>query len=645
MATLLAKAKPGHDTATAEHPLSPLSEDEIHQAVALVRATNRLGRRTRFISIGLREPPKPTVLQFRPGMAIEREAIVCVLDHDSGMTSEVVVGLTAGKVLAWTNLPGVQPSITPEEFVECEAAVKRSPAFREALRKRGITDAELVMVDPWSVGWYGEAKEKGRRLTRGFCWLRRSARDNGYARPLEGLHPLVDLNAMEVIEVEDHGIVPLPPDDGNYAAEFQGSFRTDLKPLEIVQPEGPSFTVNGNEVAWQKWRFRIGFTAREGLVLHQVGYEDQGRLRPLLYRASLAEMVVPYGDPGKRHYTKNAFDVGEYGVGYMANSLKLGCDCLGEVRYFDAVVATSTGEAVRIENAVCLHEEDYGVLWRHRDWRTGDTEIRRSRRLVVSFFATVGNYDYGFFWYLYQDGHIQFEVKLTGILNTAAVQPEEKPRYGTLVARQVYAQIHQHIFNVRLDMEVDGPNNSVFEVNTRAVPPGPDNPQGNAFVAEATLLATELAARRRVDPASGRHWLIANGGSVNALGEPVAYRLKPGENGVLFPDPGSSVAQRAGFASHHLWVTPYDPGETFPAGDYPNQHAGGDGLPAWTQKNRPVADTDIVIWYTFAHLHVPRPEDWPVMPAGYVGFMLEPVGFFERNPALDVPPPHPKACH
>jgi primary-amine oxidase len=643
MTCLAATADRGETT--AEHPLSPLSEDEIRRAVAILRASGRLGRRTRFISVGLREPAKPGVLAFRPGMAIEREAIVCLLDHDSGVTSEAIVGLTAGEVRSWTDLPGVQPSITPEEFVECEAAVKRSPAFLEALRKRGIADAGLVMVDPWSVGWYGDEKEAGRRLARGFCWLRRSARDNGYARPLEGLHPLVDLNAMEVIEIEDHGIVPLPPDDGNYGAEFQGSFRTDLKPLEIVQPDGPSFTVRGHAVTWQKWHFRIGFTAREGLVLHRIGYEDEGRVRPLIYRASLAEMVVPYGDPSKRHYTKNAFDVGEYGVGSMANSLRLGCDCLGEIHYFDAVVATSTGEPLRIGNAVCMHEEDFGVLWRHRDWRTGDTEVRRSRRLVVSFFATVGNYDYGFFWYFYQDGRLQFEVKLTGILNTAAVEPGARPGYGTLVARQLYAQIHQHIFNVRLDMEVDGPRNSVLEVNTRTVPRGPGNPQGNAFVAEATLLATEAAARRRVDPAAGRYWLIANPGSVNALGEPVAYRLKPGENGVLLVDPEASVAQRAGFAAHHLWVTPYHPDENFPAGDYPNQRAGADGLPVWTRQDRPVADTDIVVWYTLAHLHVPRPEDWPVMPVGYVGFLLEPAGFFDRNPAMDVPPPRAKACH
>jgi primary-amine oxidase len=629
----------------AGHPLVPLSADEIRRAAALVRSDTRLGKRVRFVSIDLNEPAKQAVLDFRPGVAVDREALVCALDHESGVTSEVVVSLTHGSVRSWTERPGVQPSITPEEFVECEAAVKRSPAFREALQKRGIADASLVMVDPWSVGWYGDPAEQGRRLARGFCWVRGTAGDNGYARPLEGLHPLVDLNAMEVVGLEDLGIVPLPPEDGNYATEFQRSFRGDLKPLAIVQPEGPSFALQGNALAWQKWHLRIGFTAREGLVLHQVGYEDQGRIRPLLYRASLAEMVVPYGDPSKRHYTKNAFDVGEYGIGTMANSLKLGCDCLGEIRYLDALVATSTGDALRIANAICVHEEDFGVLWRHKDWRTGDAEIRRSRRLVISFFATVGNYDYGFFWYFYQDGRLQFEVKLTGILNTAALPPGVKPAYGTLVAPQLYAQIHQHIFNVRLDMEIDGPSNSVYEVNTRPVPPGPGNPHGNAFVAEPTLLATELGARRQVDPASGRFWLIANPRSTNRLGGAVAYRLKPGENGRLLVGPESSVAQRAGFAANHLWVTPYHPAERFPAGDYPNQHAGGDGLPAWTRQDRPVADTDIVVWYSFAHLHVPRPEDWPVMPMGYLGFMLEPAGFFERNPALDVPPSTPKPCH
>ena len=260
-----------------------------------------------------------------------------------------------------------------------------------------------------------------------------------YARPIEGLVVLVDLNKMEVIRVEDYGVVPLPPQDGNYTPEFVKEYRKDLKPLEITQPDGPSFQVQEHEIRWQKWQMRIGFTPREGLVLYNVGYEDQGQLRSILYRASLVEMTVPYGDPRPQHYRKNAFDVGEYGVGMLANSLRLGCDCLGEIHYFDAVLANSRGEAVTIENAVCMHEEDYGILWKHMDWRTEQTEVRRSRRLVLSFIATVGNYEYGFFWYFYQDGSIQYEVKLTGIMHTGALMPGEESKYGTLVAPQLYA--------------------------------------------------------------------------------------------------------------------------------------------------------------------------------------------------------------
>jgi primary-amine oxidase len=293
-----------------------------------------------------------------------------------------------------------------------------------------------------------------------------------------------------------------------------------------------------------------------------------------------------------------------------------------------------------------MHEEDFGILWKHKDWRTGRTEVRRSRRLVVSSIATVGNYEYGFYWYLYLDGRMQFEVKLTGIMNTAAVPPGMKPKYGTLVAPQLYAQIHQHIFNVRLEMCVDGLDNSVLEINTRSEAEGPQNRFGNAFFAEATPLATEAEAQRTVNASSGRHWVVVNPARQNYMGEPVGYRLVPGENTVPFSTADSSVSRRAGFTSKHLWATRYDPKEKFPAGDYPNQHAGGAGLPTWVRQNRSLVSTEIVLWYSFGHLHLPRLEDWPVTPVTCTGFTLEPVGFFDRNPALDVPPAEPKSsCH
>ena len=334
---------------------------------------------------------------------------------------------------------------------------------------------------------------------------------------------------------------------------------------------------------WQRWQLHVGFSAREGLVLHRVGYRDGGRLRPILHRASLSEMVVPYGDPSPTHYFKNAFDAGENGVGVSAASLTLGCDCLGEIRYLDATVSDAAGAPVRIPNAICIHEEDNGVLWRHVDWRDGRGEVRRGRRLVVSSFAAIGNYDYGFFWYLHQDGTIAHEIKLTGVLSTGAVAPGERPAHGVLVAPGLNAMVHQHFFNFRLDMEVDGAENAVDEVWTESLPPGDGNPHGNAFAARRRRLATEAEARRRTDAASARWWEVVNPGRRHRLGEPVAYRLVPGENAIPFAQPDAPVRRRAAFIDHHLWVTAYDPGERFAAGDYPNQHAGGSGLPEWTR--------------------------------------------------------------
>ena len=638
------------DTGTRQavsHPLDPLTAGEIVEASRILKTQRQLGPKVRFETVVLKEPAKEKVHNFQPGDPIRRDAFLVVLDNADGATYEAVVSLDEGRVTGWKRVPGVQPRIMFDEFFECEAAVRANPEFRAALERRGISDPDLVMVDPWSSGYYGFPDEEGRRLALTRNFLRSSPTDNGYARPIEGLSALVDLNTMEVMRIDDYGVVPLPPNPGNYAAEFVGEFRQDLKPLEITQPEGPSFTVDGHSVTWQKWHLRIGFTPREGLVLYTVGYEDQGRVRPILYRAALSDMVVPYGDPSKDHYRKNAFDAGEYGIGSLTNSLTLGCDCLGEIHYFDADLNDGRGGAYSIPNAVCMHEEDCGILWKHTDWRTGQVEVRRSRRLVISNIATVGNYEYGFYWYFYQDGVVQLEIKLTGIINTAGIDDGETPRYGVLVAPGLNAHIHQHFFNFRLDMSVDGEANTVHEVNTVAEPPGPDNPHGNAFYAESTPLKTELESQRVVDPMRGRYWVVTNPSARNALGQPVAYKLMPGDNILPFADPSASIMQRAGFMARHLWVTPYAPEELSATGPYPNQHPGGAGLPEYTRHDRNVENADVVLWYTLGYHHVPRPEDWPISPVACCGFSLKPVGFFDTNPVLDVPPSdhHNGACH
>ncbi|MCY7284758.1 MAG: primary-amine oxidase [Cyanobacteria bacterium CAN_BIN43] len=630
--------------ATSKHPLEPLTAEEIAAAVAIARASRSLGDSFRFPCVTLHEPPKSEVLSFQVGDRILRKAFLILLDNATGNTYEAVISLTEKALVSWNHIPNVQPNIMADELVECEAAVKAHPDFLAALAKRGITDLDLVVVDPWAIGNFGFADEVGVRLSRAICYLRSVPDGNFYSRPIDGLVPVVDLNKMQVLRIEDMGIVPVPPEPGEYASRFTPNQRTDIKPLTIAQPEGTSFDVEGHHIRWQKWDFRIGFTPREGLVLYNVGYEDEGKLRPILYRASLSEMVVPYGDPRVQHFRKNAFDLGEHGVGMLANSLKLGCDCLGEIHYFDAALTDSRGNVSVTENAICLHEEDYGILWKHTDWRLDEAEVRRSRRLAISFIATVDNYEYGFFWYFYQDGNIQYEVKLTGNLLCGAL--DNAGKYGTLVAPELNAINHQHFFSMRLDFDLDGTANSVYEINTEAEPMGENNPYGNAFYAQPTLLATEQSAQRLIDPFKARYWKVVNDSVHNRLGQPVGYKIMPGDNAVPYAHPDSPILKRAGFMTKHLWVTPYAAEELYAAGAYPNQHSGGAGLPEWTQADRSIENTDVVVWYTFGHHHIPRPEDYPVMPTAYSGFMLKPVGFFDASPAMDVPPSAQKGtCH
>jgi primary-amine oxidase len=642
------------DTRVAvQHPLDPLTEAEIEAATSILKRDRGLADSARFVYVTLHEPAKDAVLNYQPGQQLDRQAHIVLRERAEHTSYEAVVSVTAGEVRLWRELPGLQPPVMLEEFVATEEAIRKDPRWQEAMRRRGVTDFDMVMIDPWSVGYNGpeDGAEQGRFL-RPLTWVRAGdPDDNGYARPVEGLIVRFDLDRMEVVDIEDHGVIPLPPASGNYTTDalrdpgnvphFPDGPRRDVKPLSITQPDGAGFTVDGHEVRWQKWRFRVGFTPREGLVLHLLRYEDRGTLRPVLYRASLTEMFIPYGDPNPAQCRKNVFDMGEYGIGVLANSLELGCDCLGEIRYFDAWLNDNDGHAQVLQNAICLHEEDHGISWKHTDWRTGKAEVRRSRRLVISMIATVGNYEYGYFWYLYQDGTIEYEVKLTGVISNGALPPGQRPAHGTLVAPQVYGPHHQHIFCVRLDMMVDGPGNTVVECDSVALPPGPDNPYGNAWVVRQTPLRRESEAQRLADGRTARYWRIINPNRPNGLGEPVAYRLVPQDTVLPFGQPDSYAIRRAQFATKHLWVTAYDPEQRFPAGEYPNQHPGGAGLPTWIAADRPLENTDLVLWHTFTAHHVVRVEDWPVMPVTTVGFKLRADGFFDGNPALDVPP----SCH
>ncbi|ALE04510.1 tyramine oxidase (plasmid) [Arthrobacter sp. ERGS1:01] len=614
------------------HPLDQLSRAEISRAVSILKDGPAGAETFRYISVEMREPSKE---DLRNGTVTEREADAVLIDRADGRAYEAIVNLDAGLVTRWTQLAaGIQPPFMLDEFAECEENCKKDPRVVEALNARGLTDLDLVCFEPWSVGWFGEDAE-GRRLMRALVFVRQDPDDSPYAHPIENLVVIYDLSSGTVARIEDNEVIPIPAASGNYLPKYVGPARTDLKPLSITQPEGASFTVTGNHVTWADWSFRVGFTPREGLVLHQLRFRNKDTERPVINRASLAEMVVPYGDPAPVQAKKNAFDSGEYNIGNMANSLKLGCDCLGEIQYFDGITTDSHGNPMTIKNAICMHEEDDSILWKHFDFREGTAEVRRNRKLVISFIATVANYEYAFYWHLFLDGSIEFLVKATGILSTAAQHPDQKTPYGQALNNDgLYAPIHQHLFNVRMDFELDGLRNSVYEVDTE-IPE--DNPTLTAFRAVDRLLETEQQAIRKADVAKHRFWKVVNHESKNLVNEPVAYRLIPTNAITLAADERSHVSQRAQFARNNLWVTPYNRDERFPAGEYPNQSTGGDGLPEWTKNDRNIVDEDLVVWYTFGMHHVVRLEDWPVMPRQNIGFMLEPHGFFDQNPALNLP--------
>ncbi len=279
------------------HPLDPLSADEIKRAVQILSDKHRLDENYWFAEVRLQEPDKAAVSAHVPGGDVSRRVFFVIIDRPGNRTFEALVSLDDGVVLNWEHIEGVQPAIILEEFYETEELVKTDPEFLKAMARRGITDVSMISIDPWSAGSYG-ADTRDQRRINALMWLRKdSPDDNPYAHPIDGLIAHINLTerTVEVVDLEQ---VSIPEEPGNYIPELTGQRRADdMRPLHITQPEGPSFSLDGHSLHWYDWSLRIGFTQREGLVLHDVKYSDRGADRSVLYRGSLSSMVVPYGDP------------------------------------------------------------------------------------------------------------------------------------------------------------------------------------------------------------------------------------------------------------------------------------------------------------------------------------------------------------
>ena len=610
------------------HPLDPLSKDELAAAVAVLRDAGKVADTTRFAAIHLREPPKEKVLARRAEEVLPRQAFAVLYDWASNTTSEAIVDVTEKKLVSWKKVPGAQPASLPEDDHPKTADILRAdPRWREAMAKRGVKDLKNMEIRGYPLDAYSKGETDGHR--RAFVTM--FAREYG---PIEDLTVLVDLTAKKIYKLEDRGVNEARRKRGDFAPldeHDEGEGEPVAKPPRRELP----FQIHGHEVRWKHWRFRFSVHPRVGLVLHTVGWEDEGKVRSILYRACLSEMVVPYGDPG--WLLCCPFDSGEYGMGvYGKTPLVPGGDAPAGATYLSAWLHDWKGAPLEVPRAVAIYERDGGLLWRH-----GRTS-RRARQLVLTSFVRVDEYDYGFNWIFHEDGTLQMEVLLTGRMLVKYVDRKEdeeghdgRASFGHLVEPHCEAPNHQHFFNFRLDFDVDGAGrNRVVEMNTEALPEGDDNPHGNAFAMKETPLRRELEARRRLNLATSRKWKVVNTCAVNALGQPTGYVLMPGENSVPHFTAQSFARRHAGFINSHMWVTPYRAEEMYAAGDYVNGGPPGQGLPKWTSANRSIEDEDIVVWYTLGVTHVPRPEEWPLMPAHRAGFKLVPAGFFARNPAM-----------
>jgi len=634
----------------ANHPLDPLTADEIRETVRVLRREKSLSEQVRFPVLTLKEPAKEVVQRFQEGQSLSRQAFVVIYDYQANTTHEAVVDLNKQTVIRYQLRPNVQPLVFAEENVVLVEIVRKDPRVMAGLKRRDINPAD-VQVEVWAPGDGPIPSLPGNtRLARGILYLTGTDKI-GNLRPITGLSVRINLNTRQVVEVSDNDLVPVTGESHDFNnPAVVGPLRQATKPLLVSQPEGPSFEIVGQEVRWQKWRFRFASDLREGLVLYQIRYDDQGKERSILYRASLAEMLVPYGDPDKEWSWRAAFDQGEYGLGLTSFPLARGQDVPGNARLFSTVLARETGEPMVIPDNVALFERDGGLLWKHREYN-GTNEVRRARELVLYQVATLGNYDYGINWIFGQDGQLRVEIELTGILLAKGVkaakcercadlgQPEGQARsartddrFGTLVARHIVAPNHQHYFCFRLDFDIDGPENSVVRMDVRSDPASP-----NAFLMEETLLKREQEACGDLSLASARKWKVLQPGQRTTLGHFPGYALHPEGNAWPYMAAGSATRKRASFIDHPVWVTRYKEDERFAAGDYPNQAKGGDGLPKYIQDNEKIVNEDIVLWYTLGVTHVARPEEWPVMPVSRTGLRLVPEGFFTHNPALDVP--------
>ena len=628
------------------HPLDALTPAEYWVVYKTIRDAGHTQEKTLFTSVLLHEPEKQYVLEWKPGMPIERKADVVL--YEKGHSYGALVNISTAKVESFEELKEAQAPFTTTEEQEVNDAIKHDAQIVAALKKRGITDLNLVTCYATPGGYIGLKEQDGRRIGWGGCEYNIDSENGQEDREVGGIFFTVDMATKKLTRFEDYGVTPMPPVsevyDPNGGAALPGT-----KPIVVTQPEGPSFTIKDGEVSWQNWHFRFRVDPRSGPIINMASLDYQGKRRSVLYEGSLSEMYVPYQDPEETWNSHVFLDSGEYfmntGLG-IPKPLQKGTDCPDYATYFSGTFFHENGTPFVRPQLACMFERTLGdPAWRHGE--SDNISGRPGRELVFRTIAVVGNYDYILDWRFEQEGAITVAVGATGELEVKPVKGKEDVmgkdpegnmvEFGHLVAPFTDGVDHDHFFSFRLDLDVDGTKNN-FEVDKLVQYKLPStSARKSIWAMKADCIGTEGSAMQDISMKQPAMWRFTNPDVKNELGYPTSFEIMPGLTGVSLLSADDWPQKRAGFSDHQLWVTPYSSKERYAAGIYVSGSKGTDGLPVWVKQNRNIMDTDIVAWYTMAFHHVPRPEDWPQMPTMWHDFTLRPFDFYSKSPLMDLP--------
>ena len=624
-------------TVYAQHPLDGLTDNEYKTVAKTLQNAGKIDDSSRFAMVNLAEPDKAAVLRWKNGDASTRHAFA-VIRHKKQFY-EAIVDLSTPKLISWTLIENAQPALLDEEWMISQIAVRSDPDWQNAVRKRGIDNMKQVFCFPAFPGNFGTPRDaENRRLGMVSCYDT-SSEIGLWGRPLAGLLAVVDYDERKVIELIDTGVIPTPEGGPAVAEKLPNNLRATTDASNRIH-------LNDNWIEWDKWRFHLRIDPRVGPVLSQVTIKDGDSNRSVLYQGSLSELFVPYMDPTQNWYFRTYLDIGEYGIGTSGVPMRMGIDCPANSVMIDGTFMNEQAKVYTKEGIACVFERETGdSAWSHYDISGGGSKNRRHTELVVRFVVWLGNYDYMLDWIFTETGSLKGRIGATGIVLTRGVVSKnmsvataaDDTRFGRLITPGLVAINHDHFFNFRLDVDIDGTNNRMLIDQIRRVDVKESDyntPRRQIWQVFPTQAENEADAQLNVDPRQPALWRVGSTTNTNRVGNTTSYQLHPGVTGRTLMDAEEHAHRRAAFTDYNLWVTPYAANERYAAGTYPNQHPGGAGLPAWTSENRSIEDTDIVLWYTIGLHHVVRAEDWPIMPTVQNEFELRPFDFFDHNPTV-----------